>query len=432
MTLWGKRDMDLRMYRAGLAVLVLAGLVALGVLWLDWRGDSVRATVTASAAGDIAADAPAEEVAGTEPDAPRATAEAEDTPDVPDSPAFDVVRVEPDGAALIAGRGRPNAEVSVVIDGVVAGTAVAGADGGFVTLLDVGTSDRPRAVSLSQVEATETATASAQTVIIAPAAKPEGTWSDGAERLAALDTSGTDSPEDTESAAVALADPAPDGTRDTRPPEPDAVAAATDPDRMPDREPASVAATQPSRPDMPDRPTVLMADGTGLRVLQSDAPTGVSANVTIDSISYDEAGEVALAGRTSSDDAFVRVYLDNTPLLTAPAGADGQWRADLPEIDTGVYTLRVDEVDGDGTVVSRTETPFKREAVADIAALDDQRIASAAPVQLITVQPGNTLWGIASESYGDGVLYVRVFEANADRIRNPDLIYPGQIFSVPN
>ena len=51
--------------------------------------------------------------------------------------------------------------------------------------------------------------------------------------------------------------------------------------------------------------------------------------------------------------------------------------------------------------------------------------------QVITVQPGFTLWGIASKSYGDGILYVRVYEANKDQIRDPDLIYPGQVFTVP-
>ncbi|MGB3147711.1 MAG: LysM peptidoglycan-binding domain-containing protein, partial [Paracoccaceae bacterium] len=50
----------------------------------------------------------------------------------------------------------------------------------------------------------------------------------------------------------------------------------------------------------------------------------------------------------------------------------------------------------------------------------------------VTVQPGFTLWAIARENYGDGLLYVRVFEANKDQIRDPDLIYPGQIFTVPD
>jgi nucleoid-associated protein YgaU len=57
--------------------------------------------------------------------------------------------------------------------------------------------------------------------------------------------------------------------------------------------------------------------------------------------------------------------------------------------------------------------------------------AAAVRVAVVTVQPGNTLWGIASEQYGQGILYVRVFEANRDRIGNPDLIYPGQVFTLP-
>ena len=117
--------------------------------------------------------------------------------------------------------------------------------------------------------------------------------------------------------------------------------------------------------------------------------------------------------------------------MVSDLGSDGQWRADLPEIDTGTYTLRVDELNAEGAVISRAETPFRREPVEAIQALG-LGVGSTAPVSLITVQPGNTLWGIARQKYGEGILYVRVFEANTDRIRNPDLIYPGQIFSVPD
>ena len=56
--------------------------------------------------------------------------------------------------------------------------------------------------------------------------------------------------------------------------------------------------------------------------------------------------------------------------------------------------------------------------------------AKPAPVSL-TVQPGFTLWGIAKSEFGDGVLYVQVYEANKDKIRDPDLIYPGQVFTLP-
>nr|WP_272911570.1 LysM peptidoglycan-binding domain-containing protein [Loktanella sp. M215] len=49
-----------------------------------------------------------------------------------------------------------------------------------------------------------------------------------------------------------------------------------------------------------------------------------------------------------------------------------------------------------------------------------------------TVQPGSTLWAIARDNLGDGMLYVSVFNANADQIRDPDLIYPGQVFVIPD
>ncbi|WP_426033565.1 LysM peptidoglycan-binding domain-containing protein [Cypionkella sp. TWP1-2-1b2] len=56
--------------------------------------------------------------------------------------------------------------------------------------------------------------------------------------------------------------------------------------------------------------------------------------------------------------------------------------------------------------------------------------AAVAPVS-VTVQPGYTLWGIAQQNFGDGVMYVQVFEANKDKIKDPNLIYPGQVFTIP-
>ncbi|MEM7091111.1 MAG: LysM peptidoglycan-binding domain-containing protein, partial [Pseudomonadota bacterium] len=56
---------------------------------------------------------------------------------------------------------------------------------------------------------------------------------------------------------------------------------------------------------------------------------------------------------------------------------------------------------------------------------------SPAPIRSVTVQRGDTLWAITRERFGDGILYVRLFEANRDLIRDPDLIYPGQVFTIP-
>jgi nucleoid-associated protein YgaU len=180
----------------------------------------------------------------------------------------------------------------------------------------------------------------------------------------------------------------------------------------------------------PEVPAVLISDAEGVRVLQSGAPE-VTDNVSVDAIAYDEAGEVTLTGRATGP-GTIRVYLDNRPVLTTEVDADGQWRTALPGVDTGVYTLRVDEIAADGSVASRLETPFQREPVQTILDLVEEESDATTPVRLVTVQPGNTLWGISRRSYGEGTLYVRVFEANRARIRDPNLIYPGQVFTLPN
>jgi LysM repeat protein len=179
-------------------------------------------------------------------------------------------------------------------------------------------------------------------------------------------------------------------------------------------------------------PAVLIADADGLRMLPPPAPAGqprTPANVVIDAIGYSAEGAVLLTGRATGE-GTVRLYVDNRLLETVAIGRGGGWESRLPEVDTGVYTLRVDELDDRGRVVSRFETPFRREDPALLSELAEVP-ARGARARVVTVQPGYTLWGISRDTYGQGTLYVQVFEANRDLIRNPDLIYPGQVFTLP-
>lgn len=61
--------------------------------------------------------------------------------------------------------------------------------------------------------------------------------------------------------------------------------------------------------------------------------------------------------------------------------------------------------------------------------------ASAQPVadaaRSYTVRSGDTLSAIAKREYGDAGQWKRIFEANRDKIDNPDLIHPGQELKIP-
>ena len=141
----------------------------------------------------------------------------------------------------------------------------------------------------------------------------------------------------------------------------------------------------------------------------------------MDAIDYNEAGKVEMSGRAPSG-SRVQVYLDNKPLGAAEAGKTGAWRVKPDEkVPPGLYKMRVDQISKSGTVVARVELPFSRA----------KPLGKLPRGAVVFVQPGNSLWRIARNTYGQGLSYAVIYEANRDQIRNPHLIYPGQIFYLP-
>ncbi len=398
--------------------------------------DTGESAPVAADATDDAAPAPENEAAQSE--APAV---------LPEAPSFDTVRADADGSILVAGRSLPAADVAILIDGAEVTHASTDGRGAFAALFTLEPTGEPRVVTLLATLADGTRIASEQSVIIAPVARP-----------------------------VALVEAAPG-----------AEAAA-----------GEATVVDEAAPEADAAPEVLIVDNSGVR---RQAAPGPVENIVIDTIGYGADGNVEIAGRGRAGQ-FARLYLDNHDLATAGIDADGGWAMVLSGIEAGRYVLRVDQIDGSGTVTSRFETPFQREApdtviaalggaasgqggavapepaaepaaelssgpavpdapaapgapeeIAQSAsvAVDTGSAAPVAPavtaatapsgdappapvtrVAIVTVQPGFTLWRIARENYGDGVLYVKVFEANRDQIGDPDLIYPGQIFTVPD
>ena len=61
-----------------------------------------------------------------------------------------------------------------------------------------------------------------------------------------------------------------------------------------------------------------------------------------------------------------------------------------------------------------------------------KRETSSAPkVKTYTVKSGDCLWNIAKKYYGNGAQYTKIYNVNKGKIKNPNLIYPGQVLTIP-
>jgi nucleoid-associated protein YgaU len=159
------------------------------------------------------------------------------------------------------------------------------------------------------------------------------------------------------------------------------------------------------------------------RILQAPGRISGDGTLALVMLDYDDAGRIRLHGEASPG-APVLIYVDNEPAGTAVVEPSGQWSAVLePTLAPGDYTLRLDQLDASGKPSARLETPFARAS--------QPPVEGDVQVDFVVVQPGNSLWRIARRLYGQGVEYVHIYDANQSQIRDPDLIYPGQVFEIP-
>ena len=198
----------------------------------------------------------------------------------------------------------------------------------------------------------------------------------------------------------------------------------------------------------PDKPTVVLS--------QPAASMPSVATVVVEAVEVEPGGKLHVSGRAPSG-AAVRLYLNDSFVASATAGADGRFAVAINEgVAPGSYRVRLDEVGSNsGAVRGRAEVPFSVPDAAVTASVPAQATASkrtaqqpqltaavlpdgASPSAVVvpkiattTVSRGDNLWRISSRTYGAGARYAVIYKANRAQIRNPNLIYPGQIFVLP-
>jgi nucleoid-associated protein YgaU len=311
------------------------------------------------------------------------------SPAPPDSgdgvPAFDIARIEPTGEAVIAGRAAPGATVELLRNGELHDRAVADQSGQFVMV---------------------------------PSRLPPGNYE------------------------LTLRTKQPDGKQTTSK---QSVAVALEPSS--NERPVVALMT-------PDKPTVVLS--------QPPVPKPMAGAVVVEAVEIEPGGKLHVSGHARPG-AMVRLYLNDSFVASVRAGADGHLAVTINEgVAPGGYRVRLDEVEShSGTVRARGEVPFDVPDTGVTAAVRAQATASKQPntaasqqpqlaavatvlpdggwpsavvvpkIATTTVSRGDSLWRISRLTYGAGTRYAVIYKANRKQIRNPNVIYPGQIFVVP-
>ena len=286
--------------------------------------------------------------------------------------AIDLAQVRPDGNAVFAGKATPYAEVTVFEGDVILGRTKADENGEWVIIPEAALGAGEHLVSVGAVSEDGTSSVADVTLAI-----QVGETNEGRPLVALLPQSETDIPELLQSPA-------------------DAPATAGDLAKS-DTAPAKVGADS-SDPDAPLLPAV--------------APR---------SLSWKAGGELVVAG-VSRGGIRVDAVADGKPFGAGVTGADGNWQlagqVDMTKSNRAMlFTLRT----AHDVAIATYELPV---ATRDLSqGLDGSR--------MVVVQRGDALWRIAYSSYGEGIRYVDIVRRNAAAIDNPDLIFPNQIFTLP-
>ncbi len=411
------------------AAAVVAGL--LGVLYWSWSGQpttsQASAPVQATQPSGPAPDAPKQQAAAPGPAAP--SPPQVPPRDAPVVPSFDLVRVEPDGESVIAGRAAPGATIELLRGDQVHARAVADASGLFAIVpppLPPGSHQ----VALQSIAPDGARQRSEQSVTVVIA---------DAKTRPLVTLTSPDKP------TVVLSNPEPPEPKVAEQPKPDAKVAEAKPAEPLAQQQAS-AAPQVSPPAPPAQPTARPE----IKIVTVEA----------------EEGKLFVSG-LSAPGATIRLYLNES--FIAPGGSGGDGKVSF-SIGTGVkpgdYRIRLDDVDPvSGQVKSRAEVGFN--VPAQVAAAQPQvpgrpavpaapapavsqpqagrEVASALPsaqvadagtvvipsINTALVSRGDNLWRISQRIYGKGFRYTMIYGANQEQIRNPNLIYPGQVFVLP-
>ena len=302
---------------------------------------------------------------------------------------IDLARVKPDGAAVFAGTAAPNAKIRIFEGDILLGETIANANGEWVIVL-------------------EKSLAAGQHLISVAMERSDGT-TEMADRSLAVEIY-----QDTETKPLVALLP------ETATEVPVLIQSPDDVDKAKPAATASEAiVADAAKADATMSETAAAAPGKA--EANSQIAASQIAALAPSAIVWRDASRILISG-TSRGGVRVAVNDAKGQFGEALVLADGAWQvAGSLDMDIAVNQLRFALFDDANQIIARYDLPVK---ARDLAKGQD-----GSP--LVVVNKGDMLWRIAYHQLGEGVKYVDIVRRNQQDIADPDLIFPKQIFAVP-
>jgi len=431
-----------------LLLVVLLLLIAAGT-WYYWQKQNTSSAPPppdAAMTGDQAEDSGSSSTPDQSTKAETQTTEAFDentTKSRPEQqavlrvPTFDVLRVEPDGTAVIAGAAEPLGELDVKENDDTLVSSKVTAEGNFVAIIDTPLKPGDHLIYLQLSMPDGRTVRSEQTATISIPETSNG------ELLAVITEPGKASELVNTPKPKQTAMPQTNGNTMIAENQKDQESADAEQTTMSSDNGAPVQSQNTELPPV----TVNTGDETTGDAATSQArEKPVAPTVRIKAVEI-EGDTLFIAGEGLAG-ARVRGYLDDTFLSESEVNVESNFVLEKKvSVPVGLHTVRADMLDDDNNVIARAVVPFDRpegDQIAAVSSTEGQQTETGSDGTQTFVQPqltksdnaviirrGDNLWRISRRFYGRGVRYTTIYLANEPQIANPNVILPGQVFSLP-
>ena len=293
---------------------------------------------------------------------------------------INLARIRPDGSAIVAGNAMPGSTINLIKDGKVIGRATASDQGEWVIIPDVMLGQGSHLLSIEIIN-------------------PDGSKKIGDMALA------IEMIDDQETPLVALVPYTEDAS--------EAATLLQAPEAIEETIEAPIEATE-------DEASTIAAADTEANTGVNPAP--LMPRVTIRSLQALNPKTFSVSGLAEGG-ASVELMVNGKMAAEAKPDDRAMYAMIVP-IDPTQDRLRLKSILRDGA--------NNQIASASINLTKSQLAEGLSGNALIVVQKGDALWRIAYKTYGAGIRYVDIVRQNSTKITDPDLIYPDQIFVIPN